>query len=335
MTTDADPTVAGTWLSTEALELYRRIVLDPGSLGVDTGCGRGDDPTAAITQLADVGLIRPAPGSGWEAVNPGLAVDTLMRQAQTVLTEHRHRISALGHSYNLLHRAFAERTTSSALFEPVADEHEAHTFLSDHLRASPNDVFACSAGPGTRFADSGVDAVLTPRLIPPGRHLHLVVPAGPTGSALHAAFAAERRVRLRTCRQVPVTAVIVGDRAGAVVLPQLASGASCTPHSARRQFYVYEHPGAHALVKSLLDSLWSFSDQACDQVPPCSGIQRSIVRLLAMGKKDEHIARELGVGLRTARKHIANILTALGARSRFEAGVLIERHGWLDKQTSD
>ncbi|GAB7185321.1 DNA-binding response regulator NarL/FixJ family [Kitasatospora sp. Ki12] len=56
-------------------------------------------------------------------------------------------------------------------------------------------------------------------------------------------------------------------------------------------------------------------------------LRTTILRLLADGLKDEVIARRLGLSLRNCRRHIAGLYSALGAESRFQAGVLAERHG--------
>jgi DNA-binding NarL/FixJ family response regulator len=45
-----------------------------------------------------------------------------------------------------------------------------------------------------------------------------------------------------------------------------------------------------------------------------------ILDLLATGCKDETAARTLGLGLRTYRRRVAELMTALGAASRFQAG---------------
>lgn len=46
-----------------------------------------------------------------------------------------------------------------------------------------------------------------------------------------------------------------------------------------------------------------------------------ILRLLGSGCKDEVAARELGVSVRTYRRHVASLMDKLDAESRFEAGV--------------
>ncbi|MGI5129403.1 DNA-binding response regulator [Pseudonocardia sp. CA-107938] len=46
-----------------------------------------------------------------------------------------------------------------------------------------------------------------------------------------------------------------------------------------------------------------------------------ILEMLSSGCKDEAAARALGIGLRTYRRRVAELMAALGASSRFQAGV--------------
>jgi DNA-binding NarL/FixJ family response regulator len=43
--------------------------------------------------------------------------------------------------------------------------------------------------------------------------------------------------------------------------------------------------------------------------------------MLGAGLKDETAARELGLSLRTYRRRVADLMAALGADSRFQAGL--------------
>ncbi|MDG9711379.1 hypothetical protein [Streptomyces sp. DH10] len=48
---------------------------------------------------------------------------------------------------------------------------------------------------------------------------------------------------------------------------------------------------------------------------------RTVLRALGSGATDETAARELGMSLRTYRRRVAERLNALGAGSRFQAGM--------------
>ena len=52
---------------------------------------------------------------------------------------------------------------------------------------------------------------------------------------------------------------------------------------------------------------------------------RRILQLLAGGMKDEAIARQLGVSLRTARRWIAHVMAARGVTTRFQLGLTVAR----------
>jgi DNA-binding NarL/FixJ family response regulator len=41
------------------------------------------------------------------------------------------------------------------------------------------------------------------------------------------------------------------------------------------------------------------------------------------------VARKLGISVRTSRRITAELMTQLGARSRFQAGVIAGEQGWL------
>lgn len=54
-----------------------------------------------------------------------------------------------------------------------------------------------------------------------------------------------------------------------------------------------------------------------------------LVALLSAGMKDEAIARQLGISLRTVHRRTSRIMQELEARTRFQAGLLASRRGWL------
>ncbi|MFT2016700.1 LuxR C-terminal-related transcriptional regulator [Streptomyces sp. 796.1] len=73
-------------------------------------------------------------------------------------------------------------------------------------------------------------------------------------------------------------------------------------------------------------------DVAADDEQPYTAREREILHLMALGAKDERIARRLGCSDRTLRRLITQLLHKLGAGSRFEAGVRAARLGLLDHE---
>lgn len=80
----------------------------------------------------------------------------------------------------------------------------------------------------------------------------------------------------------------------------------------------------------LFELLWERADPVLgvgDHVRP--DVRRALLRQLASGAHDEQIARQLGLSLRTVRRRVADLMSELGADSRFQAGVEAARRGWL------
>jgi hypothetical protein len=80
----------------------------------------------------------------------------------------------------------------------------------------------------------------------------------------------------------------------------------------------------------LFDLLWDQSSAVVPEPVPAQP-DLGLLTLLAAGAKDETIARQLGISPRTVTRRVAELLDQLGARTRFHAGVLAARHGWLLK----
>ncbi|GAA2107783.1 LuxR family transcriptional regulator [Actinomadura alba] len=63
-------------------------------------------------------------------------------------------------------------------------------------------------------------------------------------------------------------------------------------------------------------------------VGPANPPDAELFTLLAAGLKDEAIARQLGVSLRTVHRRVSELMGGLGARTRFQAGLLAARRSW-------
>jgi len=86
----------------------------------------------------------------------------------------------------------------------------------------------------------------------------------------------------------------------------------------------------------LLDALFRHEWQIGVPHPPASGptgpepddLELALLDLLASGAKDETAARLLGMSVRSVRRRVAELMSRLGAGSRFEAGVRAAERGW-------
>jgi hypothetical protein len=92
-----------------------------------------------------------------------------------------------------------------------------------------------------------------------------------------------------------------------------------------REYTVTTSPVLVSGVCSLFDAAW---ESAFDlgaylrgEVPELAPEAREILRALGAGLTDEAAARRLGTSLRTYRRRVAELMAALDAGSRFQAGV--------------
>lgn len=97
---------------------------------------------------------------------------------------------------------------------------------------------------------------------------------------------------------------------------------------------------AALLVRSdrMLTMLRTYFETVWDEATPLTGEADELAAahgyghipaLLGAGLGDDAIARQLDLGLRTVRRRIAEMSEELGAQSRFQAGVLAERAGYV------
>ncbi|GAA5039717.1 response regulator transcription factor [Thermocatellispora tengchongensis] len=92
----------------------------------------------------------------------------------------------------------------------------------------------------------------------------------------------------------------------------------------RRSYSVITQPETVQGVMSLFETAWrSATDLAVydAQVAEIRRLAPAVLDLLSEGVKDEAAARRLGLGVRTYRRRVAELMAALGAESRFQAGV--------------
>jgi DNA-binding CsgD family transcriptional regulator/sugar-specific transcriptional regulator TrmB len=101
---------------------------------------------------------------------------------------------------------------------------------------------------------------------------------------------------------------------------------------------VHPSPLLDALI-ALFDGIWaravplrpnwanSPGDELDDRV-------RQVLLLMSAGLKDESIARATGTSRRTVQKHVSQLMTVLGARTRFQAALLARERGWVGTEPS-
>lgn len=129
--------------------------------------------------------------------------------------------------------------------------------------------------------------------------------------------------QVRTVPRVPMR-MLVTDRRMALV--------PIDPADTMRGAVVVRTPGIVRAFVSLFESYWAVGVPFGAGRTADAGLtphERSVVEALAAGLRDEEIAEQLAVSVRTVRRTVAALMERLAAQSRFGAGVAAVRAGWL------
>lgn len=124
----------------------------------------------------------------------------------------------------------------------------------------------------------------------------------------------------RVCDDVPLK-LAISDRSAAI-LPFTADRDAMVDSA----LVVYASTLLDALIR-LFDLLWNVAVPVFEADPAAP--DADLVTLLAAGLKDEAVARQLGVSVRTVHRRTSELMERLGARTRFQAGLAAARQGLL------
>jgi DNA-binding NarL/FixJ family response regulator len=184
-----------------------------------------------------------------------------------------------------------------------------------HLFATATEV-ACAANDLNTWARTGRRAHATVVADQPTRIRKLYRP----GVMLDPSSAQHVRELQRAGASIRLTQddlneTILLDRRFAILAGDLSDG--------QRSYSVISEAAVVQSVTSLFEAAWR-SGTALEvydtQHAELFELAPRVLELLASGCKDETAARTLGLGVRTYRRRVAELMTALGADSRFQAG---------------
>ena len=113
-----------------------------------------------------------------------------------------------------------------------------------------------------------------------------------------------------------INETIILDRRMVILAGDLSAG--------RRSYSIITQREAVQGVTSLFEAAWRPAtelDVYDTQIAEIRQLAPQVLDLLGQGVKDEAAARALRLGVRTYRRRVAELMDALGAESRFQAGV--------------
>ncbi|WP_405976951.1 LuxR C-terminal-related transcriptional regulator [Streptomyces sp. NBC_00158] len=312
-------------------------VLEHGRLDapeVAAGVGlREEEVSEALARLTASRLIRTdprEPAVGF-AVSPDVAraelaapVRSRIRQVEEELDRAQQGLDHFSAEY-LRH---AQR--GNGQFRLIGNMLEVRVVLTRASEQCAREVLSSQPGGGSRMIEAMGEALARDRaILERGVRMrtlyhHTARFHGP--SQAYVAAASEFGAQYRTAHEL-FGRLIVFDRELAFI--PLNDGS--------RGAVAISEPSVVSYLADVFEQTWTHATPFADAASQGLGevaqeVDRTILRLLAAGLKDEAIARRLGMSLRTARRHIADIMEQLGAESRFQAGVAAVQRGLLDAE---
>jgi DNA-binding Lrp family transcriptional regulator len=305
-------------ISAFAESAYRALLAEPGRTATELARALTKSAKAtrrAITELEELGLVTRAPGRPVRllAARPDTAIDLLVARRQSELTTLQVNARALATQMSgprqpdeLLEILVGQRAVGHRYRALVRDCERELLVIDRPPYAAP--IETAEEDVSTRLGhDVVVRGLYAPESLEPAGALDAVKRAIDKGelSRMHPKLPMKLAIMDRSVALLPL------------VLEDMVESALVVRKCALLD----------ALVV-LFELLW---EQSSPVVPGPVAAQPDLrlLTLLAAGAKDETIARQLGISPRTVTRRVAELLDQLGARTRFHAGVLAARNGWL------
>ncbi|MDO5727356.1 MAG: LuxR C-terminal-related transcriptional regulator [Bowdeniella nasicola] len=306
---------AGQW------QIYRGLLMEeplPASL-----------PSADVEALLDAGLIVPSPDAahGYRAVSPTVSIAALVREREQHLAAQRRAHTALQDAVSvftdeyLTYRLHRDLESLEILSDGVAvamrinelidsAKHEASSLVTNPMNAEM-----------LQAAKTGDENMLQRGLRV--RSIYTDPVQHNADSMEYLTWFASRGAQLRCLPSLPVRMVLI-DRRVAVI--------ASDPTTPRAGAAVIRVPGLITALDTLFESLWETAAPLGESTDrdTLPHLEAEILRGMAAGAKDDTLAHQLGVSVRTVRRLITKLYDRTGANSRFQMAVYALRRGWIN-----
>ncbi|GAA1935201.1 LuxR family transcriptional regulator [Kitasatospora viridis] len=315
-----------TGLSDRSEQVYRAMLghHDHGvaDLAADTGLS-ALQVHDALNELACLALLRPATGAG-PAVEP-TAADQAALEAE--LAAVRTAITAItaahAHAHGSGHGPSGAGEGAHRL--PGLDAVRARLEELQQLTESE----CLSLNPGGSHLPNARDTAkpLNQLALERGVAIRAVCRDGfrhDPDTLAYARWLTDLGGQMRTVATVPIQLVVIDRTVAVLPLDPDDPGAGALE---------VRSPAALTAVCALFDRVWAAGVPLGGPERPdrdgCTPMESALLGIIAGGQPDDVAARRLGLPLRTVRRMMADLMTRLGAASRFQAGVNASRRGWL------
>ncbi|MEV7425365.1 MULTISPECIES: LuxR C-terminal-related transcriptional regulator [unclassified Streptomyces] len=301
-----------------------RLSVDPAELATEF-----DLPVATAEktcrELVAMNLLQPAAGQPGRlsAVHPLSASAQLLAPLHRGLAQHQQQVAQLRQTMDTLLALYANSSLHNSRLESVetlSSLEGVRSTLGELAAHCTLEVLTCQPGGGRATAVLEEAIVRDEAMLQRGvqmRTLYQKTALFSQSTIAYVERVADQGAQVRTSAS-PLIRLIAFDRSCAVISHQDDPMAAV----------IIRDPSVVQFAVSSFEHMWidaePFSVETSREKARAvtEKHQAVITRMLLDGATDEAIARDLGMSVRTCRRHISEIMKEIGAKSRMHAGYL-------------
>ncbi|MFD9869588.1 helix-turn-helix transcriptional regulator [Streptomyces niveus] len=315
-------------------EIYRHFLRNPDTSADDIHLlvhTEQDDARRSLDRLRELGLLHP--DSSHECVSPadpGVALARLTDARLNALHEELRRVMQARDLVDGLRAEQGSRLPPVQGIEQLEGLSEIRNRIDDLAFFARDEIL--SVEPYTKLSAENIERSrpLDLRCLRRGVRIRNVVLAAalddlPTREYLRELV--RRGAQIRVAENITERILVYDGRTALVPVD---------PQNTARGALLAHKSGLVSNIIALFEKIWTQADdlltvtkEASDAVDGLSEIEQQVLISMCTVGKDEAGARELGISVRTYRRHVADLLQSLGAASRAQGALLARERGWI------
>jgi sugar-specific transcriptional regulator TrmB len=309
--------------------IYRALLQRPAAPLAELAASANASPARtrpALARLVELGLVRRA-HNRFIPVQPEAALAALVNRRKAELDAVQGAATELAEEF----RAGELQAHPAGLVEVITGVEAINSRATELFEAATQEVMAFDAPPYALQLSTEVS--IEEPILARGVRIRVIY----SQSALEVPGRYERIKELtelgeepRILPGLPMKLRITDSRVAMIPL-------TATERATESVAVVHESVLLDALI-ALFEALWGAAHPVGAVGSPPDGeldeAHAQVVALLGSGLKDETIASNLGVSMRTAGRRIRHVLDLLHATTRFQAGAAAARRGWLPPESA-
>ncbi|MFE0920218.1 helix-turn-helix transcriptional regulator [Streptomyces nigra] len=324
--------MSGLGLSAPEEAVYRHFLRNPDTSDDEIhtllGLDRREVDTS-VRRLCTLGVLhRTGPGA-LASADPETAVERLTDLCLRELHRELARVTQARHLVSELRQEQPREAASAPRVERLADVERIRARIDDLAFFAREEIL--SVEPYVELTPENIAHArpLDQRCLRRGVRIRSVVPGTALGHPPTAGYLRElssRGAQIRVARTV-TERVLVYDRSTALV--------PVDPDDTARGALLVREEGLVAQLLALFDKIWCDADplprldENSDDRDRPTELEQRVLESMCRVSKDEVGARELGISVRTYRRHVADLMQVLGAAGRPQAALLARERGWI------